>query len=249
MSQDPFYNQIEDYLNGNLSATEQTAFETAMQTDAALAQEVEDNRLALEALDLLVERSLKDRLQELQSAREQKERFTRKPFRIVAIAASFALLIAIAAYLITKQGYTDEALFAANYEQVQGDNNRGSDQVNLQLSSGIEAFNAGDWALAIDALAAISSEDSNFAEAQFFIGQAHLELQQTKSARTAFQYLVDQQDVRYGDRAAWLIGLSYLLEGDELKARTELGTIAEDTTHAFSDRAKQLLKKLDSFWR
>ncbi|MEM6725721.1 MAG: hypothetical protein AAF598_16895, partial [Bacteroidota bacterium] len=194
MSPDPFYNQIEAYLNGALSAAEQSAFETAMQNDAQLAQEVEDHRLALEALDLLVERSIKDRLKELQQEREQKARFQRKPFRIIAIAASFALLIAIAAYVLIKQGYSDQALYAANYELLQGDNNRGSDQVGLTLSNGLEAFNAGKWEEAISTLENISSEDVNFAEAQFFKGQAYLELEQTKAARTAFQYLVDQHD-------------------------------------------------------
>ena len=54
--------KIDSYLLGQLSATEQAALESELVTNSALAEQVEQQRLHLQVLEIMVQNDLRQKL-------------------------------------------------------------------------------------------------------------------------------------------------------------------------------------------
>ncbi len=87
-----FYEKIEDYLLGELSVNEKTAFENALQSDVALAQSVAQHREMIQRLDAL---RLRNKVKSAIGPEGAKSQLGYSSRLILILIALFALLTAV----------------------------------------------------------------------------------------------------------------------------------------------------------
>lgn len=255
--------KIEKYVNGEMSASEEKAFDAAIEQDATLATAVDNFGVANDAIELLIEDNLRTELDNLR-AEESAESANNvvsinksKPVarmrslrRYLAMAASVALLLGFFGMNWAGSNYSDAALGEGIYSGYDMPNVRSGGNTLHPFSEGITAYNAGDYAKAIPFFQGIVVDDPRYAEAQFYLGHALLKNKDFSSAATQFKKVQTLNDVRYTENAEWyqiVAQLSAEQTNDEFY--TLLNKITNDSNHTFNSQAVDLQGKLNSFWR
>ncbi len=241
MSPEKYHTQIEAWLTGDLNPEEAKSFEAAMKNDAALATAVKEQEVALEAIDLLVEESLSDKLKVLQEERYSKSRSIGNRSIPLAIAASLVILIATGFTFWMNQKYSNQQLATSNFE-VWDDGVRGQ-------NTGWDSFTNGDYEQAINELEVLSESDPNYLKAQFYLGQSHFQLKNYKNALSFYERIIQSNDPRFANHAKWFSGLAYLGMEELDNAKAVFEELKSDSSAGFDKKAATILKDLDSFWR
>ena len=266
-------NQIEQYVEGNLSGKDLASFEQQLQSDAALAKEVE---LYRDLDDLMGEsdvidfrNTLSEVMEESRDASEKQAAIIR-PIntqrrslrRILALAAGFALIaLATTVLFFNNQNViSPESLYAANMDfptaiGVQGtvrsiDNTdpQISDklkQLNLAWQEANTAYQNGDYSSALNALQRIPQIDPNFEQEVRGDYYFNKGLMELKLEQYA-QAIASFEAVTDGDyipNAEWKRALA-LLKTDPQQAKIALKAIA-DSKHPERVQAAEILEKLD----
>lgn len=241
METNKFYNQIEDFLTGNLSDSDSKNFESEMSTNSELANAVSQYETAFEAVDLLVEEGLKMKLKALQKERYSEVKVLKPKRKMWAIAASVAILISVGFSFLMNQNYSNQSL-AAGYFETFDDGIRGGE-------TGLKAFNEGNYDLAIEELKTVPETDQKYIESQFYLGQSYFKTNQFKEAIISFETVFESNDGRFKNAAFWFSGLSYLGNNQVENAQSIFEQIKNQNAPPYSEKAENLLNSLESFWR
>lgn len=122
------FDDIQHYLDGNMSAEERQAFEAQMAVDTNLADEVGAHRIERELMDILLEDDLTTQMQtwqeekvQMQSESKQPKLFTIVTPRVMRIAATIILVVSIGiVFLVLKlrnNGSNQEPAYVDKTEQ------------------------------------------------------------------------------------------------------------------------------------
>ncbi len=242
------YQNIEKYVNGDLSGQELVDFEKRLEEDDSLAEEVKLFRQVKESIsDQLVheqdEESLKGTLTEIGSQffEEKKKEATIRPlFRrfllpATGIAAAILLLIIVRPFQGSLYNQFGQMPTAAFIEQ------GNAQEANLLQAQ--QAFNQKDYQAAKDVFQQYLTRESNKddVEIQFFLGLSHLELEEYAQAESIFQSLHEGNSA-YKNEGTWYLALNFLKQKNRVKCREYLELIPEATSHY--DEAQILLRKI-----
>ena len=241
METNKFYNQIEDFLTGNLSDSDSKKFESEMSSNSDLANAVNEYETAFEAVDLLVEDSLKLKLKALQKERYSEVKVLKPKRRMWAIAASVAILISVGFSFLMNQNYSNQSL-ATGYFETFDDGIRGGE-------NGFKAFNKGNYKLAIEELKIVRENDQKYIESQFYLGQSYFKINQFKEAINPFETVFQSNDSRFKNAAQWFSALSFLGDNQIEIAKSKFEEIINQNTPPYSEKAENILKDMSSFWR
>ena len=253
--------KIEAYLNGNMNAQEEKAFDIAIEKDPELAAAVDNFGVANDAIELLIEDNLRAELNNLKaeeagasnvvSINKKKPVAKMRSLRTyLAAAASVALLLGFFGMNWAGGNYSDSALHGEFYSSYDMPNVRSSQNVVNDFAEGLTAFKAENYSQAAQFFQGIVVDDPRYAEAQFYLGQSLLENKDFDGAAEQFKKVVSLNDVRYTEEAEWYQVLAHL-SGENTNAEFDalLGKIAADKDHNFNTKAVALQGKLNSFWR
>ncbi|MFT3826928.1 MAG: tetratricopeptide repeat protein [Chitinophagaceae bacterium] len=235
---------IARYLQNELSDEERSAFETSMQTDTALAEEV---ALYREALTHLQQRLSKDPTAEalrnnLQSL--NKEYFRKEEAKVVSFVKYLPRIVAVAAVLVIGimvwqlrdsylNKYGDITMVAT------AERGNGSDTL---LQQATVFFNNKEFDKALPLLDKAVLADSADQLALFYRGIALLHTQSVDAARKDLEKIYNGESLmRY--EAAFYLAISYAEEKNKETAIAWLKKIPAGTP--VSEKAQALLKKLD----
>lgn len=245
MKQEKLHNEIEAYLNGRLTPEEELLFKKKMDANPEMAKEVQEHKNAMEVTDVLVQDELKSRLKELQKQREVKNVFSLRKYALPLAAAIILGLLAFS-WIFIRGNFSDRGLVASNFEIYSGTGVRGG---STEVDAGIKAYNSRDYPGAINYLEGISQGDPLYSTAQFYLGNIYLENDLNLKAIRAFQYVIGKDDSRFAEPSQWYISLAYLNSGNRVEARVRLEEIAGISHHAYKEKARALLAKMDSSFR
>lgn len=177
--------------------------------------------------------------------RPQDSEIKRLPiFRVVAIAASIILLVAISKNLFFTQTHSLTELVAITLLNDQFEHPgiiKGEiyeDQINR--SSAIEAFNKNDFTTAIDQYTIISERTG---QDQLFLGVAYLKNQNYQQAISILSTLNESENA-YSSEARWYLALSYIMIEQNGKATILLNQISPDEWQY--DIGQKILNKLEN---
>ena len=244
-----FYENIEDYLNGNLSPEETNAFDKvikeqpALQTEVNLYKEV-SNSLAADFTHENKNKKTAQTLKKMSAAYFSNEKQTAKVvpmkknslFKILISAAAVALVLVLSwPYLFTEAPlqYADVVLHSkASFTEMGTSENT--------LAEAEKAFNTGDYAAAITPLENYLMTNDNSTEAWFYIGICKLETGEEDSAEMLFRQ-ISTLDTPYRSEATWYLALTHLKKEEFKKCKAELEKIKEGSEHF--EVAQQLMKQ------
>jgi cytochrome c-type biogenesis protein CcmH/NrfG len=246
-----FYENIEDYLSGHLSTADKEAFEKALSeqpelrealalyqeiegTLAADAQHEQENAAVKETLSTISKDYFTAEKKEARVITLQRSQWIRR----IAVAAAVILVIVFAwPYLkpVSVPQYADLADHpTASFTEMGG--------VETLLPQAEKAFNAGDYAAAIQPLQTYLLENDENTQAWFYLGISLLETGEHDQAETLFKQ-ISTLDSAYKTEAVWYLALTALKKGELNNCKKYLQDIPEGSSHY--EEAQQVLKRLD----
>ena len=239
---------IEAYLKGEMNATDRQAFEAQLATDEQLQRELAAYRQLFDGFQGFREKAFEEKVTEwTQSARVMSGETSgpgkvipmnqaaklRSLWKRVAVAASFTLLLGMAAAWWASQQYSDLKIVQNVYSPplssgTMGEQNQEASELEKTFERGHQFFQKGNYTDAVQKFDAIVH--SLEANPKLFDGI------------TRNFYL---------ENAKWTKLLAQFANGDltDEQYSTALDNFANDPASDYTEKAKNLKKDLNSFWR
>jgi tetratricopeptide (TPR) repeat protein len=254
-----YIERVEQYEQGLMPEAERSAFEAELASNAELRQALELYRLGQEVIEQGVETQLRRQLQGwaasdtgTAAAPLTARRVTMRPMWMrLAAAASVALILGWFSIQWVSRDYSDEALFAAQYEAPDTGTSRSGVTLDNPLETGFKALENNNLQAAEDFFKSIQPDNERYAEAQYYLGHTAGQLKHYDLAIAAFQSSIQRNEAKFQEKAEWNLLLAYLAAGqtDNADFQNLLNRIAGDPNHAYQKRAEALQGKLGSFLR
>ena len=249
MSKDIYFDRIESYVRGANPPAENRQFEKELEENPSLKAEYQAYLATQEAIgDLALDQV---RLKVTQIAQQQlgTGKVLTLSRRAIAIAASLLLLIALLGLLYGRQQFSDQQLFAQQYEAPNWSPIRGTTTAIQKYDQALVSVQAGHSDEAIALLQGITPTDEVYANAQYALGHLHLQSKQPEAAAEAFETVEGLNDKRYQENVDWFLVLAYLQAGKEAPLNRQINMILQNEQHPYFEDAQSLQSRLQSFWR
>lgn len=240
-------NQDSLALNRELCAFDELALNDGIDQDIELSFFNQDVEKAIMQDDVM---SLRTRLSEIgdKAIPAQKTMPLRRrtiAYASSAIAAVFVLLVAGAILLKQNTGsITSERTFSKYFLPYDGiGNKRGqSEDGNRVVELGIQKYNNGDYAIALELLEACINDDNRNETILFYAGTSALKISDTDKALRYFANWDTDSPVY--EQVEWYLAGCYLLKRENEKARAILNKISADPEHKHFNDATAILKRM-----
>lgn len=233
--------EIERYLDGNMTAEERVRFEARLVSESDLRGEYEELAAIYQGFDgLRIERELKQSLQKVEGEIQSEEAARKTSFRrwrpwlgagVVAAVASIALICILT---LGKGGIDPELL---------------PREMGLPVTMGLSghrfdaamtSFKQGKYEEAALALAAIANAAQNDTAA-YYLGLCSLHLDQLVESGKYFGSI--PRTSAYGLRADFYMGLLSYVAGEVADAKARLAPIAGQDSTEYGRKARLILSK------
>lgn len=258
-----YFDRIDRYAEGTMPAAERKNFEAELASNADLKQAYDAYLLGNEVIEQSIENDLRNQLHAWAAedvapmtatlgganpaARPTAQVVAMRPhWTRWAVAASVVLLAGFMLFRWAMGGPdSNEALFAANYTLPDVPTLRSGEGAANPLEAGYQSVRTGDFAAAADFFQSIPADGERYAEAQYWLGHAALQLKQYDRAIAAFGNAAQRNDLKVKEKAQWNLVLAYLAAGrtEEATFREMLQNIAGNAAHSYYEQAKQLKMK------
>lgn len=203
--------KIDTYLKGKMSEAERQDFEQEMNNQEELFSTVETQRSALEYIDVLGDRELKGKLQQIhQRVIKPEEKIIAKKNmwrNISLIAASIALLLGT--YWFFLKPPTSAQLFSIHYEPYDLSFTTRDLDATGDLTKIHRLYNNEEFEALIPLIESrLSSEED--AKVRLALGIAYLNQGKANEAIEVLQILLKEKDPLFEEQAIWYTALAYL---------------------------------------
>lgn len=206
---------IEHYLLGETTAEERTVFENRIHTDTVWAAKVKEVQLLLNGIETA---SLRERLDDYHTQIKKNPAHTPGGKLIsfpkkIAIAASAALLIAIATWLYVNKGDRYEQLYATYYKPDPGLMSAMGVGDNYLFNKAMLDYKTGNYKKAIDTWTKLKADAAPNDTLNYFLGVAQQADGDNDAALLLLSLMAaDTANPFYKD-ACWYTGLALLKKG------------------------------------
>ncbi len=206
------FNLIDRYLLGKLNSEELKNFEQQMKMDQSLAKQVEQQRKAVQFLEIVRDNEMKDKLktihQEVRDGKEAKTRTLsgRRKILMAVFGAAASVLLLIFCYNMLSKSTSPEQLYADYFQTYNGlavARDQSQDSVLVQA---VQLYQQKNYAAALSSFQGLAPLTEN-TMISLAIGVCQMELNNPQSAMLQFQQLLD--DPLYQEPAQWYLALTY----------------------------------------
>ena len=210
----------ENYLKNLLNKSERKAFEALMKEHPQLAEDVENERLALEAIDHLIAKDLKSTLKNTKREEAQITPVKKLNAARWVAAASFLILLSAATYVFTNQQNFNSDQFALN---------------NIVLVEKEISTKGNPLALEIHPT-----------REEFVKAQLLFQNEKYNEALSLYRTVYDLDDMSPEDKdiADWNVIMCLLKLKNIIEAKSLLQKIIKDQNHYYFDKSTHLIDKL-----
>lgn len=245
---DKLNQQIEEFLDGNLTGEE---------LDLFLKQKEQEQQFNTE-IDLRheINQSLKDKgLFELREILENQKsdflikdpfyNFRKDLFKTWHLAAaSFSLILVVGGlwYILSNKPYSTEKLVTKYYKPAHPINQIRSLEINSgdALSEAFKHYKQNNFN---SALKYFNSLDNQIT-AKFYSGVCYIELEEFDQAIESFSFVINDKDNLYVEQADWYLGLIYLMNNQRQMALTQFEQISNGDSY-YAYQAEEIIKYLN----
>jgi hypothetical protein len=236
--------EIQQYLDDKLQGEALKKFETALETDRELAQEVAELQDTEESLRAAGYDAFKLEVQQWERDYRAKKRRNWLPY--LAIAASIAVAIVASVMLFRDTSLSPDQLFALHFEPYEDMILVRDPEIDpdlRQLADGMEAYNEKRYAEAEKLLAGyIETHPSPDQTPVLYLAIAQTVTGNYSNAETNFMELLN--DDRLGQQAQWYLSLMYLKNNQPEAAKKIIQQIKDSPGHYKRQEADQIDESL-----
>ncbi|MBN8665966.1 MAG: tetratricopeptide repeat protein [Chitinophagales bacterium] len=210
------FDQIEQYLAGQLTASENSLFEKRIQEETEWAEKVKEVKLLVLGIK---ENELKTRLQSFHKQMNTTTSIkTEAPVRSMGsrrwlAAASILLVAALATWWMVSRQDPYEKLYSTYYTPDPGLPTTMSVAGNYQFDKGMVAFKSGDYKEALQIWTPISKTTPSNDTINYFLGVTQLALKQNDEALALLKPIANDANRPFYKDACWYTGLVLLRQG------------------------------------
>lgn len=210
------FDQIEQYLAGQLTASENSLFEKRIQEETEWAEKVKEVKLLVLGIK---ENELKTRLQSFHTQMNTTTSIkTEAPVRSMGsrrwlAAASILLVAALATWWVVSHKDPYEKLYSTYYTPDPGLPTTMSVAGNYQFDKGMVAFKSGDYKEALQIWTPISKTTPSNDTINYFLGVTQLALKQNDEALALLKPIANDANRPFYKDACWYTGLVLLRQG------------------------------------
>lgn len=238
--------QIDRYLDGEMSSAERLAFEQTVAQNPELAQGLELNRQINETLADKQEAQLLHTIQQLRrSTQHQAKRLFLVP-RTLRWAAAMLLLVVVALVLrFFLAPPTNEQLFAKYYvPQTLNLTEMSAEVPAANLQQALQTYKDGDKMAALPLFEAYLQSEPAHWEVRLAYANALLETDQASAAIPEYDRII-QSGSSFKQEAEWHKALALLQQGNPTASKEILANIVAQPAHDFKNPAQLLLAQLN----
>lgn len=240
--------QIEKYLNNELTEAERTELENQMQEDDKLKEAFDRQQTAHRILDIAIAQNLKEQLVQLEE--ESKvvsiKRHKSRRFSILQWAAAASVLLVVGFFAFFFQGgQSDPGQLASAYYQMPDLNlqrSGGTTQEDV-LSRGLQALENQDYAAAVNTLDSIDSGNEYYLVALYYLAHSHYLQGNFAEAEEEFKRVSEGNDLRYQEDAEWYSLLACLQQDGSCTAKMD--EIIQNEDHAYQSQAAAIRNSIN----
>ncbi|MGY6522187.1 MAG: tetratricopeptide repeat protein [Mongoliitalea sp.] len=227
ISQEQF-EQIENYILGKLTEQEKESFEIALQTDPSLQDKVQEVKGLMEALE---EAGLRASMEEFHQVFDT-ELALDKPVKRLnpwfgVAAAVITLLILAGVWVLIPTSTIYEDLFESYYVEDPGLITAMSSESDYEFDRAMVDYKSGNFKDAVTRWQQILELKPENDTLNYFLGAAHLALNETGTALDYFEKVSQLPQGRFTNDTFWYLALVYLKQGKVEAAKMSL----EKTEH------------------
>ena len=243
---------IERYLDGDLTESEQVSFEHEISVSSSLMEEialVRDIDNALMEQDVMQLRGNLQGISERASSEDRTERSLggririNRRFIIPVVAASFVLLLGISG-LLSREAGSEEIYnrYYSRYETAGIVRSSGQD-ADQTLVAAMQELDKQDYHAALSLFNQVLDRDASNMAGHFYAGISYQETGKYSNAVTEYETVIRNADNLFIEQAEWYAGLCYLQTGDTRRAVRQFRRIAQSDGY-YQPMAKDILRKL-----
>ncbi|MEL6672661.1 MAG: hypothetical protein AAFR61_10740 [Bacteroidota bacterium] len=234
MNDKDLFDQVQDFLEGNLNEAESQAFQEALKQQPALAQELKKQQLAQRLLLETATLSWKQSLKPAASPRPS-------PFlRPINIAAAILVLASLGWIIWQNTRPAPQSLLAQYAEAYPAPNLRSTSQELDLFRQGAIAYQQADYAGAVTLWQNMTPAESRYDESQFYTSVALLMQQKAQAALPLLELLHQRKDPRFGQAIQWYLSLAYV-DTQAFSSAIPLLQALADQASPYQARARRLL--------
>lgn len=245
--------EIEGYINSELTEHEMDLFEAQLSDNKELNKEIElvkNINKALQENDIMqlrykLRNIAENNIRENHSERSFTLKFRPRRISISIAAASLIMLMGITG-LLSRYSAEDNIYqkFYAKYETT-GIPRSSNTMNNQTLAIALQKFNNKDYESALNLLQEVISKDQNNTVGHFYSGVSFQEIGKYKDAIDEYEVVVTDKDNLFIEQAEWYIGLCYIQTKEDKKAIKQFNKIANN--HGFyQQKATAILREMKS---
>jgi hypothetical protein len=245
--------EIENYINNELSEEELASFEAELTSNYSLNEEI---KLIKNIDKALIESDVMQLRSKLQGIAHQiaSEKRTERSFSgkirlrsavvISSIAASLILLLGITGLLSRHSSQEDIYQKFYNRYETAGIVRAASLSADQTLSIALQKFDNKEYKAALDLFAEVISNDQSNMAGHFYSGVALQETGKYQNAIQQYQTVITNKDNLFMEQAQWYIGLCYLQSNENKKAYKIFRKIATNEGF-YQQKADAILQKIE----
>ena len=255
MKEVDFYDQIEDYLNDQLSHEDREAYERELEQNDDLRDAVTNYPLIREALESLIAEEGREALgnvkSRLNSEPVDKKSGIRKisGLTLLKYAAVAVLSICVGGWFVynMNRSWTPSEVYDKYYEvypNFETGTRSGEDagRIEQKRSAAYQAFDNGDYNRAIKLWEGIDSDYDGRKDDIFYIGISYMEIEKWDEAARMLK-LSDVLNSYYKEESIWFLALTYMKTNQCQEARSIFIDIKGGNSE-YSSKAGSAIKRL-----
>jgi hypothetical protein len=245
------FDEIEQYLENDLSAAELAEFETSIFENKGLRRDVKlhrDVELASSETEIM---DLRDNLRNIRKDIETSEEKSVVKLNVgwqsvfVRYAAAVVILLAVGISLVVKlQPVSNNQIYDKYFINTEAiGTSRGENNDDMTLMRGKELFNSQNYEEATLLFQLVIDKDKNNAIPRFFLGNSYQNLKKPIPAIEEYKMVVSNKENTYRDLAEYNIGLCYIIQDDRKSAIEQFKRVASNGNE-YRQQAVAILKEL-----
>lgn len=242
--------ELESYINSELSNEELASFEAELTSNQKLMDEIElikNIDLALSETDVM---QLRNNLQNIageiasskQTERSFAGKFKAKRIVLSTVAASLILLLGITGILSRQSQDNIYQKFYTKYEAT-GIVRSANITANKTLSEALQKFENKDYNAALNLFTEVIARDQDNMVGHFYAGVSLQETGKYQNAIKEYETVIIDKDNLFTEQAEWYIGLCYLQTNENKKAYKQFKKIARNEGF-YQQKAQSILNKI-----
>ncbi len=245
--------EIDKYINNELSDSGLQSFETELLNNPDLAEEVKLHNeldLALSETDIINLRAKlgvigKESIENKNKELSYYARFKKSRILRTSIAAALALLLGITGVMNYNRSFSDAELYDQYFTAYNAVDvfRSGNAEVDGKVNLALKYFNENNYDTALSLFNEILSVNQDDPVGNFYTGMAYQETEKYDKAIDSYQKVVELKNNLFVEQAEWYIGLCYLQTDEKKKASDAFKRIVEAKGY-YSQKAEAILQEM-----